>query len=247
MTMNDKEVFLRTVRHEKPERILCKIPGFELCYNGCHHEDEHGIAHDRPTGESWKDIWGVGWHKDLEGVMGFPREHPLADLARLDSFAFPDAMDPACYGQIFAMKEEYTRRGLSETAILCGSHRDTLWERAYMLVGMEDMMVYFYTEPELARRLLARIMDFQLQMAGRYIRAGIQMANLSDDMGAQSGLLLGERIFMLPKPMIGHQVDLLCTHILPHKADDPAHFRVIGIDTGNHRHADVDPSAVFTQ
>ena len=35
-----------------------------------------------------------------------------------------------------------------QTAFLAGQHRDTLWEKAYMLVGMENLMVYFKTEPE---------------------------------------------------------------------------------------------------
>ena len=31
---------------------------------------------------------------------------------------------------------------------------DTLWEKAYMLVGMENMMVYFLSEPGFAREVL---------------------------------------------------------------------------------------------
>ena len=30
-----------------------------------------------------------------------------------------------------------------ENKFLTGHHRDTLWEKAYMLVGMENLMVYF--------------------------------------------------------------------------------------------------------
>jgi hypothetical protein len=34
-----------------------------------------------------------------------------------------------------------------------------------MLVGMENIMMYFYTEPGFAREVLRRIMDFQLGIA----------------------------------------------------------------------------------
>lgn len=85
---------------------------------------------------------------------------------------------------------------------LAGSHRDTLWEKAYMLVGMENMMVYFLTEPEFAREILRRIMDFQMGIARHYVALGVEFAQLGDDLGTQAGSLLGPRIvdeFLVPE------------------------------------------------
>ena len=193
--MNDLENFLALVRFGRPERIPERTPGYGIHYRGCHHEDAQGVGHDRPRGESWKDLWGVGWHKDLDGVMGFPRTHPLADLTQVDAYRFPDPDDPALVAAIDAGKARFEAEGLQGTRMLCGSNRDTLWERAYMLVGMEDLMAAFYTDPELVHRLLDRILAFQLRIAAHYVRVGVQMADLSDDMGTQNALLLGERIF----------------------------------------------------
>ncbi len=193
--MTERENFLATLQFADPDWVPTGIPDREIHYHGCHHTSEEGLGHHSPQGTNWTDIWGVGWHKDLEGVMGFPRVHPLADLSRLDDYTFPNPHSEACYGEIYAMKAQLEADGLLAGRLLSGSHRDTLWERAYMLVGMEELMCCFYTDPERVEALFTRIMDFQLAIAQHYVRAGIHMACLSDDMGTQRSLLLGLDLF----------------------------------------------------
>ena len=195
--MTDKENFYQLVRWGNPEWIPSRIPEYAVHYKGCHHDNFEGQGHHSPVGTVWKDIWGVEWHKDLEGVMGFPRGFPLTNLETLDSFEFPDPDDPKYFSLIFEMKKNY-----KEDLILYASHRDTLWERAYMLVGMENMMVYFRTEPDLVKRFFRRITDFQIKMAQHYIEAGCELIGVGDDHGMQSTLLLGKDIiyeFFMPE------------------------------------------------
>ena len=64
-----------------------------------------------------------------------------------------------------------------------------------MLVGMENMMYYFYEEPEYAAEILHRIMDFQLGIAKHYIAVGVEVVSLGDDMGTQYSLLFSREIF----------------------------------------------------
>jgi uroporphyrinogen decarboxylase len=73
---------------------------------------------------------------------------------------------------------------------LSGSHRDTLWEKAYMLVGMENMMMAFHAEPQFARDVLHHIMDWQLGIAQHYLKVGVEIVGLGDDLGTQRGPLL---------------------------------------------------------
>jgi uroporphyrinogen decarboxylase len=63
-----------------------------------------------------------------------------------------------------------------------------------MLVGMENMMMYFLSDPDYAREILHHIMDFQLGIARHYLRHGVEMVFLGDDLGTQQGPLLGPRI-----------------------------------------------------
>jgi uroporphyrinogen decarboxylase len=151
------------------------------------------------VGSVWKDIWGTEWHREHEGVMGFPRGAPLADLpSALAGYPWPDPDDERIAGQIYRQAEGWQR----DMTFLSGSHRDTLWEKCYMLLGMENAMCSFYSEPEAMREVLARIMDFQIGIARHYIGLGVEMVRMSDDLGTQSRLLLSPDIlreFLAPE------------------------------------------------
>ena len=197
--MNAKENALRIIRFDHPERVVMGAPGHSIRYLGCDHQGYRGGGHHLPVGSKWIDIWGTEWHREHEGVMGFPRGNPLADLPRaLATFRWPDPDDERICGQVYEQARDWDR----SAGFLIGHHRDTLWEKSYMLVGMEDLMCFFLTEAHAVRDLLHRIMDFQLGMARHYLKLGVEMANLGDDLGTQSGLLLSPatlREFLVPE------------------------------------------------
>jgi uroporphyrinogen decarboxylase len=196
--MDPKENALRVIRFDSPERIVGGLPAHDISYFGVNHESaENPRGHDVPVGTRWRDIWGVGWRKEMPGVMGYAVEHPLADL-RPDRYRWPDPDDERIVGQVYAKAKQADRAA----NFVSGSHRETLWERAYNLVGMDRLMMAFYDSPEAVREILRRVMDFQLGVAQHYLKAGIEMAGLGDDLGTQSGLLLSPEIlqeFLVPE------------------------------------------------
>lgn len=239
MPLNPRENALRIIRFDNPEYVMGACPLHGIRYLGCNHEGYEGGGHHLPVGSVWRDIWGTEWHREHEGVMGFPRGNPLADLpGSLSGFAWPDAEDERLTGRIFQLADQWTTR---DTTFLAGSHRDTLWEKCYMLVGMENAMCYFHTEPEALREVLHRIMDFQLGIARHYIRAGVERVDLGDDLGTQCGLLLSPDLlysFLVPEYRrlfalyASHNVQISfhsCGHILP--VLDL--FMELGVDTLN--------------
>jgi uroporphyrinogen decarboxylase len=63
-------------------------------------------------------------------------------------------------------------------------------------------MIYFYTEPDFVREILHHIMDFQLAIAQHYLKVGVELVTLTDDLGTQNGPLLSPRLvhkFFLPE------------------------------------------------
>lgn len=185
--MNAKENALRTIRFDHPQWVLSELPLHPIYYRGCNHEGFTGGGHHLPVGSRWTDIWGTEWHLEHEGVMGFPRGAPLADLpSALETYPWPDPNDERIVAQI----DDLAAGWQAAETFLCGSHRDTLWEKCYMLVGMENAMCYFRSEPEAMRQVLHHIMDFQLGIARHYLRLGVEMVGMSDDLGTQIGLLL---------------------------------------------------------
>ena len=222
--MNAKENALRIIRFDNPERVVETFPSHYLAYRGCNHEGYEGGGHHLPVGSMWVDIWGTLWQREHEGVMGFPRGNPLADLVHaLPHYRWPDPDDERICAQIEIMAAGWDR----ESAFLLGAHRDTLWEKSYMLVGMENMMCYFYSEPNAVRELLHHIMDFQLGIARHYLAAGVEMVTPGDDLGTQIGLLLSPTIiheFLVPEYQrlfdLYHERGVLinfhsCGHIMP--------------------------------
>lgn len=196
--MNARENALRIIRFDHPERVVGCVPTHGLSYLGCNHEGYDGQTMDCPVGTTWTDVWGTVMHKEQVGVMAFPRGFPLDESGKLKAYDWPDPDDERICGKIYQMKEGFD----SADAFLSGSHRETLWEKAYMLVGMENLMRCFFTEPGFVREVLGRIMDFQLGIARHYLTEGIEYAALGDDLGTQAGPLLGPEIvneFLIPE------------------------------------------------
>jgi uroporphyrinogen decarboxylase len=208
--MTPKENALRIIRFDHPERVRMEPPTHDIAYLGCNHEGFQGGGHHLPVGSSWTDIWGTTWLKEHEGVMGFPRGNPLADLVGgLRHYSWPDPDDE----RLLKMLREGARGWSRDDTLLCGSHRDTLWEKSYMLVGMEELMCLLLTEREAVRELFHRVMDFQLGVARHYIAAGVEMVAMSDDLGTQSRLLLSrETLEDLLVPEYRRLFDLYRSH-----------------------------------
>jgi uroporphyrinogen decarboxylase len=197
--MNPKENALRIIHFDHPERVMVRIPQHMTAYHGCNHEGYTGGGHHLPVGSSWTDIWGTTWRREHPGVMGFPVGNPLANLVQgLKTFQPPNPDDERLCNLIYQQAKSWDR----QTTFLSGAHRDTLWEKSYMLVGMENMLCYFLSEPEAVRDLFHQIMDFQLGIARHYLAIGVEMVNLGDDLGIQSRLLFSPRLvheFLIPE------------------------------------------------
>jgi uroporphyrinogen decarboxylase len=131
--------------------------------------------------------------------MGFPRGNPLADaVAALRAYEWPSPDDDRIASRIYEQALGWNR----EETFLAGHHRDTLWEKTYMLMGMENALCCFTEEPGAIREIIHRIMDFQLGIAAHYAQVGVEIALLGDDLGTQRGLLMSPRMlqeFLVPE------------------------------------------------
>jgi uroporphyrinogen decarboxylase len=195
--INPKENAFRVLRFDAPEYVMTGLPGRRIVYRGCNHEGYDGGGHDCPVGTRWTDIWGVTWEKHQEGVMGFPVGHPLAEMCDLDDHPWPDPDDGRITGPIAEGAAGFD----GEEGFLVGCHRDLLWERAHMMLGTERAMTAMLEDPAFMHAFFRRVADFHLAIAGHYVRAGVEVASFAEDLGAQTGPLLGPRLvdaFLVP-------------------------------------------------
>lgn len=235
MHLSPKENYLRAVRFQEAEYVpngRC-LPVEQVGYFGVNPED------NRPEGSAaWQDFWGVGHEQELEGVMPFPKHHPMPDPDKWDEYRWPD---PATLERMHSPLAKATAVD-RENLLLAVSHRSTLFERAWKLVGMENLLVSMAADPDRAEWLFDQILAFQTGVARQYLdRLHPDMASLGDDLGTQRGLIFSVAHFRrFLKPRYARLIAMYkergvlvwfhsCGHIMPLVAD----FMELGIDILN--------------
>jgi len=125
---------------------------------------------------------------------GQPMSHPLADatLRKVHDYPWPepDWMD------VSNIKEEAEVHG-GEYAIL-GGDWSPFWHDAIDLMGMENLMLKMYQEPEVVDAILQHIVDYYMAVSERIFDAAgdaIDIFFIGNDFGAQTGPLVGEALF----------------------------------------------------
>ena len=186
--LSPKENFLRAVRFEGPDYVPNgrKLPITLVGYYGVNPED------NRPPGATaWWDFWGVGHLWVREGIMPFPSRHPLGDPDQFHRYRWPDPYDPARLGPAREKASTVDRHH----TLLHVSHRSTLFERTWKLVGMENLLIMMLEEPDKADWLFEHVIRFQLGIARQYLDLKPAMAHLGDDLGTQKGLFFSPALF----------------------------------------------------
>lgn len=183
--MDEKTNFFRLVRREGPQFVPWRIPAAGLHYYGCNPQDSR--PEGATIGSRWRDIWNVTWDWELEGVMPFPKDPPLAEPGSLSGYAWPDPHSEAVSGCLRAQFDAIEDR---ESKVLTISHRSTLFERAWKLMGMDTLMVSMMIDRPRAEAVLDGLTEFALGIAEEYLAFDPDFVGLGDDLGAQRGPLV---------------------------------------------------------
>jgi uroporphyrinogen decarboxylase len=146
-------------------------------------------------GDRVRDVFGVTWDrsvdKDIGNVEGCVLPEPT-----LAGYEFPDPLDPRFFENIEPRIAQFPDRfrvyqiGFS------------LYERAWTLRGMENLLVDFLDHPGFVRGLLAAIADYNIAQAREALKHDIDAVYFGDDWGQQHGLQMGPhtwREFIYPQ------------------------------------------------
>ena len=150
---------------------------------------------DSLPGDRVKDIWGVTWNRSRDKDIGVIEGCVLAD-GTLDGFAFPDPDDP----RFMAGGERMADPGLDAWRVYAIGF--SLFERAWTLRGMENLLMDFHDRPQFVHDILERLADFNIELVRRALRYEIDAVYFGDDWGQQHGLIMGPalwREFILPQ------------------------------------------------
>jgi uroporphyrinogen decarboxylase len=144
----------------------------------------------------FKDYFGVIWNKTKDRTLGVVDIPPI-DKPSLKNFKFPTTDDLPVYQYIeqnnldFPDHFHFLSIGFA------------LFERAWSLIGMENLMMWMLLEPAFVHDLLDQITTYNIKLIKQAAKiGGIDGVRFGDDWAGQNGLLVGEdlwRIFIKPK------------------------------------------------
>jgi uroporphyrinogen decarboxylase len=132
----------------------------------------------------FKDVFGVVWDRAVDKDIGIVKDHPLKEPG-LYNYELPDPNQLRFYEDIEACITAYPD-------CFRVFHIDfALYERAWMLRGMENLMMDFYDHPAFAHELLNTIADYQIALVKNALEYDIDAVYFGDDWGQQHGLQMG--------------------------------------------------------
>ncbi|MEM2186868.1 MAG: uroporphyrinogen decarboxylase family protein [Thermofilaceae archaeon] len=175
-----RENLLAALRHEEPEWLPCPM------FDGSLVVVSHGLVEHCLEG---MDSWGVVWVLRDERSGSFPKFHPLRDPEAIDDYPFPSP-ERADLREALRIAREVDRR----VVLLAGDNGWGLFERAWLLVGMERLFVWSYRYPDAVKRLIERIAEVKVGLTRRLAEeAGVEMVLYGDDWGMNDRLLFPVR------------------------------------------------------
>lgn len=152
------------------------------------------------------DEWGVG-HRATPTSMHMTQMFcPLKDAdSEEEILAYPlptysAGGNPLLAQEIAALKE----RGIAAV----GNMQCTVWETAWYIRGMENLMMDMASEDPLAELLLDRVTDMSVSRARLYAQAGADILFLGDDVGMQKSIMMSEEMYVTwLKPRLKKVID----------------------------------------
>jgi uroporphyrinogen decarboxylase len=140
-----------------------------------------GIGND-----CFRDVFGVVWDRSVDKDIGNVRGQVLPEPT-LKGYTFPNPLDPMFFRDIPGKLAEYGDR------FRVFNIGFSLYERAWTMRGMVDLLMDFHDHPAFVRELLNTIADYNIAMIHEVVKYDVDAIYFGDDWGQQHGLIMGYR------------------------------------------------------
>jgi uroporphyrinogen decarboxylase len=131
-----------------------------------------------------RDVFGVVWDRSIDKDIGMV-ENCLIPEPTMEGFQFPDPLDKRFFDNINSKLTAYP------DCFRVFELGFSLYERAWTLRGMENLMIDMIEEPEFVHELLTAIADYNLAQVKEALKYDIDAVYFGDDWGQQHGLIMG--------------------------------------------------------
>ncbi len=132
----------------------------------------------------WEDQFGVQWDRTIDKDIGNVCNQ-VVTLDNLDEVTLPDPHTPSRWEGFAATLAD------GEGEFWGGNLGFSLFERAWTLYGMENLLMAMVAEPKFAHELFDRILEFNLAIIDHACSYDIDAMMFGDDWGSQNGLIMG--------------------------------------------------------
>jgi uroporphyrinogen decarboxylase len=141
------------------------------------------LGHDRV-----RDVFGVIWDrsidKDIGNVLGCILPEPT-----LQGYSFPNPLDSRFFTNI---PTRIARYGDRFRVFQIGF---SLYERAWTLRGLQNLLMDFYDHPDFVHKLLESIAEYNITQIREAVKYEIDAVYFGDDWGQQRGLQMGPKLW----------------------------------------------------
>ncbi|NUQ65309.1 MAG: hypothetical protein HUU20_22815 [Pirellulales bacterium] len=152
---------------------------------------------------SYVDEWGVTYKPGPEAVA-HPICGPIRTLAEARAYVPPDPAAPHRLGKL----PELVRRYRGKRAILFHHRAAFMWS-AY-LMGIDNLLMDFLAEPEMAEIVLDKVLEANMAVVRRAIRAGAEVIVLGDDYASNHGPMMSPAVFrQFLLPRLKRMIDMI--------------------------------------
>ncbi len=210
--MNQRERVLAALRHQQPDRTPYDIgftqpaharmaeyygdPDFVAKLGNCLTVlgVEPAACPERSRRGGWReiapDIWedsfGVWWDRTVDKDIGVVCNRVITPDT-LAAYPFPDPDDPTRYATYAeAIRDKDDRFVIANLGF-------SLYERAWTLCGMEELMMAMVADKRFVHELLDRILAFNLRIIEHACAYDIDAMMFGDDWGMQTGLQMSPK------------------------------------------------------
>jgi len=209
-----RERVLETIRHVQPDRVphhfsyTAPVRRKLEVYFGTPDLDrvlDNHIVKYKPRCDDymvevgvdlWRDEFGVVWNREGDADVGAVANCVLENRS-LDGYTFPDPLLPCRYEKLPAFIEANRERF---RVVNLGK---SLFERAWSMRGMENILMDMIEAPDWVEALLDAITDFNLGNIAQVTTFDIDAVMFGDDWAAQRGLLFSPQLWRrLIKPRL---------------------------------------------
>lgn len=156
--------------------------------------------------DMFQDVFGVIWDRSIDKDIGNPITPYVIEQASMKDVKFPDPMDPRFFSNI---QSEIEKKPDLFRVFQIGF---SLYERAWSMRGIENLLMDFLTHPEFVHELFTKISDYNISQMTEAMKYDIDAIYFGDDWGQQQGLIFGyetwkEFVYPQLKKMYGFAKD----------------------------------------